>query len=96
MKNKKLPSNIIFEKSVLETYYSFFRPNYKFMVVNEFTLYTCKGVGCSKNYADNWVAHQDDFNDLLASLNQGSDVQKDPTQVQSLEEKGKQSKGRLQ
>ena len=27
------------------------------------------GVGCSKNHADNWVAHQDDFNALLATLN---------------------------
>ncbi|WAR01980.1 PINX1-like protein [Mya arenaria] len=29
-----------------------------------------KGVGCSKSHADNWIAHQDDFNSLLANLNQ--------------------------
>jgi len=28
-----------------------------------------RGVGCSKKHDDNWVAHQDDFNSLLASLN---------------------------
>lgn len=29
-----------------------------------------RGVGCTKKYDDNWVAHQDDFNALLASLQQ--------------------------
>merc|ERR1719277_457496 len=32
-----------------------------------------RGVGCSRKYDDNWVAHQDDFNSLLASLNSQND-----------------------
>jgi hypothetical protein len=59
------------------------------------------GVGCTKNYADNWIAHQDDFNSLLANLNAnhsnsdsgtGTPVEK----VISLENHSKTSKGRVQ
>ena len=57
-----------------------------------------RGLGCSKVDADKWIAHQDDFNDLLASLNQ-SDTTVDGTShsnVLSLEDRSKMSKGRLQ
>ncbi|XP_052245173.1 PIN2/TERF1-interacting telomerase inhibitor 1-like isoform X2 [Dreissena polymorpha] len=56
-----------------------------------------RGVGCSKNHADNWIAHQDDFNSLLASLNQenNSTPNSDVEKVISLEHKSKTAKGRL-
>lgn len=57
------------------------------------------GVGCSKNQADNWIAHQDDFNSLLANLNQdhgAGEASTQETKVLNLEERSKTSKGRLQ
>ncbi|XP_064601422.1 PIN2/TERF1-interacting telomerase inhibitor 1-like [Liolophura sinensis] len=58
-----------------------------------------RGVGCSKSLADNWISHQDDFNSLLASLNQnGMNTEPDAVdnaKVWSLEAKSKSSKGRL-
>ena len=62
------------------------------------------GVGCTRNYADNWIAHQDDFNSLLANLNSvgssgtaetgyGSDPE--PVRVQKLAEKSQTAKGRV-
>ncbi|XP_052802425.1 PIN2/TERF1-interacting telomerase inhibitor 1-like isoform X2 [Mya arenaria] len=55
-----------------------------------------KGVGCSKSHADNWIAHQDDFNSLLANLNQDhGEGSKQPDKVTSLENNSKTSKGRL-
>ena len=55
------------------------------------------GVGCTRNHADNWIAHQDDFNSLLESLNAGansSNIEVAP--VQKLEEKSKKAKSRVQ
>ncbi|KAL5006329.1 hypothetical protein ScPMuIL_015135 [Solemya velum] len=57
-----------------------------------------KGVGCSNNHADNWIAHQDDFNALLANLNQDHSQGTDTTEenkVVSLEKKSKASKSRV-
>lgn len=59
------------------------------------------GVGCSKSYVDNWIAHQDDFNALLSDLQQdhskGDSKQEDESmKVISLEQKSRTSKGRLQ
>ncbi|XP_060079344.1 PIN2/TERF1-interacting telomerase inhibitor 1-like [Ylistrum balloti] len=59
-----------------------------------------RGVGCSKNHADNWIAHQDDFNDLLSSLNQnGSDKDNNDEdssdKVTGLEKKSKASRSRV-
>ena len=57
------------------------------------------GVGCSKSHADNWIAHQDDFNALLSSLNQSGDSNnppKDDGAVISLEHKSKTSRARVQ
>ena len=64
------------------------------------------GLGCKRSDVDKWVAHQDDFNSLLANLNQSSgDPAGDnegPTStsstsgVQSLEAKSKSSRSRVQ
>lgn len=59
------------------------------------------GLGTSINHEDNWIAHQDDFNQLLAELNnchgQNSTEEPSPEQTQgfSLEEKSKTSKKRV-
>ena len=57
-----------------------------------------RGLGCSKAEADNWIAHQDDFNDLLASLNQSNSTvnSTESTDLLSLERRSKESKGRMQ
>lgn len=52
------------------------------------------GLGCTKSYADNWIAHQDDFNALLANLNQ-SNTQNEAEKVISLENKSKTSRSRV-
>ncbi|XP_071120480.1 PIN2/TERF1-interacting telomerase inhibitor 1-like [Mytilus edulis] len=52
------------------------------------------GLGCSKSQVDNWIAHQDDFNALLANLNQ-SNTQIDTEKVSSLENRSKTSKSRV-
>ncbi|XP_051880664.1 PIN2/TERF1-interacting telomerase inhibitor 1 [Pristis pectinata] len=57
------------------------------------------GLGATKNHEDNWIAHQDEFNELLSKLNDchrqnGSTVVEDKT-VFSLEEKSKSSKKRV-
>lgn len=59
------------------------------------------GLGTSVNNEDNWIAHQDDFNQLLAELNSchGQNHTDEPAQEQiqsfSLEEKSKTSKKRV-
>uniref|UniRef100_A0A9J7XKK1 Rp1 like 1b n=1 Tax=Cyprinus carpio carpio TaxID=630221 RepID=A0A9J7XKK1_CYPCA len=57
------------------------------------------GLGTTVNNEDNWIAHQDDFNQLLAELNNchGQNNTDNPTQEQgfSLEEKSKTSKKRV-
>ncbi|NXI70367.1 PINX1 inhibitor, partial [Anseranas semipalmata] len=59
------------------------------------------GLGASINYEDNWIAHQDDFNQLLAELNdchgQGETESSVTNQKKtfSLEEKSKSSKKRV-
>ncbi|KGL95697.1 PIN2/TERF1-interacting telomerase inhibitor 1, partial [Charadrius vociferus] len=56
------------------------------------------GLGATINYEDNWIAHQDDFNQLLAELNdchgQGETVN-NQKKAFSLEEKSKSSKKRV-
>ncbi|XP_078397546.1 PIN2/TERF1-interacting telomerase inhibitor 1 [Cetorhinus maximus] len=57
------------------------------------------GLGAAKNHEDNWIAHQDEFNQLLSELNDchgqnGSPVAEDKTAF-SLEEKSKSSKKRV-
>merc|ERR1712083_336839 len=63
-----------------------------------------RGVGCTKKHADNWIAHQDDFNSLLSSLNaenQETSCDKPPITlsdkdaVQNLEHRSKSSKSRV-
>ncbi|XP_071104401.1 PIN2/TERF1-interacting telomerase inhibitor 1-like isoform X2 [Haliotis cracherodii] len=58
-----------------------------------------KGVGATKNQADNWIAHQDDFNSLLETLNEGhggGEVDSPTThQVASLEKKSQSSRSRV-
>ncbi|KAF4099384.1 PIN2/TERF1-interacting telomerase inhibitor 1 isoform X1 [Onychostoma macrolepis] len=57
------------------------------------------GLGTTGNNEDNWITHQDDFNQLLAELNSchGQNNTDNPTQEQgfSLEEKSKTSKKRV-
>ncbi|KAF1376558.1 hypothetical protein PFLUV_G00212720 [Perca fluviatilis] len=60
------------------------------------------GLGTSASYEDNWIAHQDDFNELLAQLNnchgQNSGTEPPPPEEPkgfSLEEKSKTSKKRV-
>ncbi|XP_040454118.1 PIN2/TERF1-interacting telomerase inhibitor 1 [Falco naumanni] len=59
------------------------------------------GLGATINYEDNWIAHQDDFNQLLAELNdchrQGETESSVSNQKKtfSLEEKSKSSKKRV-
>ncbi|XP_067273174.1 PIN2/TERF1-interacting telomerase inhibitor 1 [Pseudorasbora parva] len=59
------------------------------------------GLGTAVNNEDNWIAHQDDFNQLLADLNNchGQNLTDNPTPTQeqgfSLEEKSKTSKKRV-
>ncbi|KAM3930276.1 PIN2/TERF1-interacting telomerase inhibitor 1 [Leptodactylus fuscus] len=59
------------------------------------------GLGASNNHEDNWIAHQDDFNQLLADLNNchgsGSAASSDNETKKSfsLEEKSKSSKKRV-
>ncbi|XP_046576940.1 PIN2/TERF1-interacting telomerase inhibitor 1-like isoform X2 [Haliotis rubra] len=58
-----------------------------------------KGVGSNKNQADNWIAHQDDFNSLLETLNEGhggGEVDSPVAhQVASLEKKSQSSRSRV-
>ncbi|XP_057678569.1 PIN2/TERF1-interacting telomerase inhibitor 1 [Corythoichthys intestinalis] len=59
------------------------------------------GLGTNGSYEDNWIAHQDDFNDLLAQLNdchgQNGNTETKPEEQKSfsLEEKSKTSKKRV-
>uniref|UniRef100_A0A665V4U0 PIN2 (TERF1) interacting telomerase inhibitor 1 n=1 Tax=Echeneis naucrates TaxID=173247 RepID=A0A665V4U0_ECHNA len=59
------------------------------------------GLGANASYEDNWIAHQDDFNELLAQLNNchGQNNSNDPPADEqkgfSLEEKSKTSKKRV-
>ncbi|XP_019947427.1 PIN2/TERF1-interacting telomerase inhibitor 1 [Paralichthys olivaceus] len=59
------------------------------------------GFGTSASYEDNWIAHQDDFNELLAQLNnchgQNNSNEPPPDEQKgfSLEEKSKTSKKRV-
>ncbi|XP_054617563.1 PIN2/TERF1-interacting telomerase inhibitor 1 [Dunckerocampus dactyliophorus] len=59
------------------------------------------GLGASASQEDNWIAHQDDFNDLLAELNschgQSNSTETFPKEQKgfSLEEKSKTSKKRV-
>uniref|UniRef100_A0A8C5K6D0 PIN2/TERF1 interacting, telomerase inhibitor 1 n=1 Tax=Jaculus jaculus TaxID=51337 RepID=A0A8C5K6D0_JACJA len=58
------------------------------------------GLGASINNEDNWIAHQDDFNQLLAALNtchgqEAADASDKEKKSFSLEEKSKISKNRV-
>ncbi|XP_039982112.1 PIN2/TERF1-interacting telomerase inhibitor 1 [Xiphias gladius] len=59
------------------------------------------GLGANASYEDNWIAHQDDFNELLAQLNnchgQNNSNEPPPDEQKgfSLEEKSKTSKKRV-
>uniref|UniRef100_A0A3B4W9P8 PIN2 (TERF1) interacting telomerase inhibitor 1 n=2 Tax=Seriola lalandi dorsalis TaxID=1841481 RepID=A0A3B4W9P8_SERLL len=59
------------------------------------------GLGTSASYEDNWIAHQDDFNEVLAQLNnchsQNNSNEPPPDEQKgfSLEEKSKTSKKRV-
>lgn len=62
-----------------------------------------RGLGCTLKYEQNWLAHNDHFNSLLASLNQEHGKEEDPSagpekvpERISLEEKSKTSRGRIQ
>lgn len=52
------------------------------------------GVGYKKDQGDNWIAHQDDFNAILANLNEGNSEQQ--ASVSSIESASKKSRSRVQ
>ena len=53
------------------------------------------GVGCTRQHADNWITHQQDFNSILSALNK--DVNIEPSVVTfSLDDKSKNSRSRVQ
>lgn len=52
------------------------------------------GVGYKKDQGDNWIAHQDDFNAILANLNEGNSEQQ--ASVSSIESASKKSHSRVQ
>ncbi|XP_062612622.1 micronuclear linker histone polyprotein-like [Saccostrea cucullata] len=52
-----------------------------------------KGVGYKHNHSDNWIAHQDDFNAILANLNEGST--EEAATVSSIESTSKKSRSRV-
>ncbi|XP_071955659.1 PIN2/TERF1-interacting telomerase inhibitor 1-like [Antedon mediterranea] len=57
-----------------------------------------RGLGCSTSHEDKWIAHQDDFNSLLANLNEShasGDTTPKQTSITSLEKKSKKSKKRV-
>ncbi|XP_032234194.1 PIN2/TERF1-interacting telomerase inhibitor 1 isoform X2 [Nematostella vectensis] len=51
------------------------------------------GLGANKYHEDNWLAHQDEFNELLAKLNSASDTSS--TSTQETEKKARSSKKRV-
>nr|XP_054757761.1 PIN2/TERF1-interacting telomerase inhibitor 1-like [Lytechinus pictus] len=54
------------------------------------------GIGCKASQEDNWIAHQDDFNDLLSSLNEGhAPSTSNEREALSLEERSKKSRSRV-
>uniref|UniRef100_A0A3Q0QUI8 PIN2 (TERF1) interacting telomerase inhibitor 1 n=1 Tax=Amphilophus citrinellus TaxID=61819 RepID=A0A3Q0QUI8_AMPCI len=59
------------------------------------------GLGANASYEDNWISHQDDFNELLAQLNNchgqnnSNETPPDEQKGFSLEEKSKTSKNRV-
>lgn len=57
------------------------------------------GLGATKNHEDNWIAHQDEFNQLLSKLNdchgQNDSTATGDKALFSLEEKSKSSKKRV-
>ncbi|KAL8603819.1 hypothetical protein ACOMHN_058554 [Nucella lapillus] len=61
-----------------------------------------RGFGCSKKDAERWIAHQDDFNSILASFNDSPDTSdasgklaEDTNSSHALEEKSKSSRSRM-
>eukprot|EP00057_Strongylocentrotus_purpuratus_P016539 XP_011671013.1 PREDICTED: PIN2/TERF1-interacting telomerase inhibitor 1 [Strongylocentrotus purpuratus] len=54
------------------------------------------GIGCKVSQEDNWIAHQDDFNDLLSTLNEGrTPSTSSDREALSLEERSKKSRSRV-
>jgi len=53
------------------------------------------GIGCTQQYADNWIAHQEDFNSILSTLNKDVTIQPS-IEAFSLHDKSKNSKSRVQ
>ncbi|XP_033112905.1 PIN2/TERF1-interacting telomerase inhibitor 1-like [Anneissia japonica] len=57
-----------------------------------------RGLGCTVSHEDKWIAHQDDFNSLLANLNAShasGNTTPTETAVTSLEKRSKKSKKRV-
>lgn len=56
------------------------------------------GLGSKTNHSENWIAHQEDFNDLLANLNQNKSndgCSQEPKERPSLKSSVKQSKKKI-
>lgn len=58
-----------------------------------------RGLGCNQNVEDNWISHQDDFNDLLSNLHQEHSqetaTKNNPDSLSSIEEKSQKAKRRV-
>ncbi|KAJ8048927.1 PIN2/TERF1-interacting telomerase inhibitor 1 [Holothuria leucospilota] len=58
-----------------------------------------RGLGCNQNVEDNWISHQDDFNDLLSNLHQEhsqeTSTKNNPDSLSSIEEKSQKAKRRV-
>lgn len=53
-----------------------------------------KGVGCTQQHADNWIAHQEDFNSILSALNKDVTMESSSTAF-SLNDTSKNSRSRV-
>lgn len=53
-----------------------------------------KGVGCNHQQADNWIAHQEDFNSILSALNKDVNAESSFA-IFSLHDKSKNSRSRV-
>jgi len=53
------------------------------------------GIGCTVQHADNWIAHQEDFNSILSPLNKDTNAEACVATF-SLHDKSKSSRSRVQ
>jgi len=64
-------------------------------ILSLFCVLLTVGLGCSQQHADNWIAHQEDFNSILSALNKDVNVESSIATF-SLHDKSKNSRSRVQ